>query len=75
MDITQIMIWLSMQYPVAGTALVVMGFLVVCGQAYVLISPNKKDDAWLAKMESKPIIGHILKTLKSFAPIQKKDKK
>lgn len=49
-----------------------LGSLVVVGQAVVIITPSKKDDEILDKLEKHSILGSILNVLKSFAPIQKK---
>lgn len=60
------------QFPIVGHVLMGLGGLVVLGQVIVAITPSKSDDAFLAKLQEKPIIGHLLKALMSFAPIQKK---
>jgi len=52
-----------------------LGTLVVLGQAYVALTPTQDDDAKLQKLEKVPVLGMLLKIVKSFAPIQRKDKK
>lgn len=62
-------------HPVIPVVLAVLGSLVLIGQAYVAITPSQDDDAWFAKLEAVPLLGTLLKALKSFAPIQRKDQK
>ena len=52
-----------------------LGTLVVLGQAYVAITPTQDDDAKLQKFEQIPVLGMLLRIVKSFAPIQRKEKK
>jgi hypothetical protein len=52
-----------------------LGALVCVGYAYVAITPKKDDDAFLQKLEEKPVIGHLLKILKAFSPVQRKEDK
>jgi len=66
--------YLVKNFPAATGIFTILGGLVVIGQTYVALSPSKNDDAWLAKLEEKPMIGPILKAIRAFAPIQKKDK-
>ncbi len=61
-------------YPMLRDVLTFLGCLVVLGQSYVAITPNKKDDAWFARLEEIPMIGEILRALVSFAPVQRKDR-
>lgn len=58
----------------ASYVLMSLGGAVVLGQVYVAATPSKKDDAWLKKIEAIPVLGHFLKALKKFAPLQKKAK-
>lgn len=58
--------------PVLKLVLEGLGSLVIAGWAYVLITPSKKDDAWLQSLEGKAIVGPLLKALKAFSPIQRK---
>ena len=51
-----------------------LGTLVILGQAYVAITPSEDDDAKLQKFEKMPIVGMLLRIVKSFAPIQRKKK-
>lgn len=53
----------------------ILGSLVVLGSMYVAASPSKKDDAWLAKLESVPVLGLVLKVVKSFSFIKKEEGK
>jgi len=63
------------QYPTVAAVVLAIATLVVAGQAYVGATPTEKDDAWFAKLEANAILGPILKALKAFAPIQRKEKK
>jgi len=74
MDLQGILDMLAGLHPIVPLVLAGLGGLVVAGQAYVMVSPSKDDDAWLAKIEAMPVVGSILRGLKAFAPIQKKDK-
>ena len=53
--------------------LMALGALVVIGYAYVKATPTKDDDKWLQNLESKAIIGMILKFLVSFSPVARKE--
>ena len=68
MDVDSILVWLQGVWEPAKYVLMALGVAVMAGQAYVLATPKKEDDAWLAKLEAKPIIGHLLRALRSFAP-------
>jgi len=59
-------------HPSIPLVLAMLGGLVVLGQAYVALTPSQDDDAWYAKLEAKPIIGGMLRSIKAFAPIQRK---
>lgn len=72
MEYEAILGWLSQLHPVIPMVLAALGALVVLGQAYVLMTPSKEDDAWFDKLEAIPFLGAILRALKSFAPIQRK---
>lgn len=65
---------LANYHPMIPVVLAILGGLVVLGQAYIAITPTEKDDAWYASLEAKPVIGQVLKVLKSFAPVQRKEK-
>jgi len=67
--------WLSALHPIVPIVLAGLGALVVVGQAYVAITPSEKDDAWFEKLEGIPLVGSLIKALKSFSPIQRKKKK
>lgn len=59
----------------SGASYVIMGLgtLVVLGTGYVKLSKTQKDDAWLAKQEAKPLIGGLLKAIRSFSLFIRKD--
>lgn len=59
-------------HPLLGASLALLGSLVVFGQALVAATPTDKDDAFLRRLEGKPLVGSLLKMLKSFAPKNKK---
>lgn len=61
-------------HPAIPLVLTALGGLVVLGQTYVAITPTQSDDAWFAKLETQPVIGQLLRVLKSFAPVQRKEK-
>lgn len=61
-------------HPMIPVVLAVLGGLVILGQAYVALTPTESDDAWFSALEQKPVLGQILKVLKSFAPVQRKEK-
>lgn len=61
-------------HPVIPLVLSALGSLVILGGAYVAITPTQEDDAWFAKLEEMPVVGMILKALKAFSPVQRKDK-
>lgn len=52
--------------------LMALGGLVVGGYAYIKATPNQSDDQWLQSLESKPIIGFVLRLLVRLAPVQRK---
>jgi len=60
------------KYPILNSILMLLGTLVVIGQTYVALTPSLSDDAWLAKVEDMPGIGHLLSMLVAFAPIERK---
>lgn len=64
--------FLVVQFPVLGLILAGLGALVVTGQAIVLITPSKADDAAWEKLKGIPLVGQIVSVLVNFAPIQKK---
>lgn len=53
--------------------LMALGALVVAGFSYVKVTPNQDDDAWLQKLEDKPVIGQILNFLIAFSPIDRNE--
>lgn len=74
MDQQEIVQW-CMQHLPNSLLLVLMalGSLVVLGLAVIPLTPSKADDEFLLKLQSKPVIGHVLKFLAAFAPIAKKE--
>lgn len=50
----------------------VLSSLVCVGYVYIKMTPNEDDDKWLMRMEQKPIVGPLLKTLKALSPVQRK---
>lgn len=75
MDAQLMLAELIKEFPALMIILSGLGLLVVAGQAYIAMTPNKKDDAWYDRMEKMRIIGPILKALASFAPLQRREKK
>lgn len=51
-----------------------LGSLAVLGGVYVKMTPTEDDDKWWAALESKPIVGHLLKLLVHFSPVFRKEK-
>lgn len=49
----------------------ILSVLVVAGQAIVAITPSKSDDAFLMRLREMPVVGHLLKSVTAFAPLQK----
>lgn len=74
MDFSLALAWLSSLHPLVPLVLAGLGGLVVLGQTYVALTPSQNDDAWYAALEAKPFVGPLLKSLKAFAPIQRKEK-
>lgn len=68
----QIIAYLASVVPYGPTILMVLGFLVVVGMAVVALTPSVKDDEYVEKLKSLPIIGNIILALAAFSPIQKK---
>ena len=74
MDYNEIVLWMQGHLPpVLVLILSLLGALVVLGVTYVAMTPSKNDDAWLLALQEKPVIGHVLKFLQAFSPVQKKD--
>lgn len=69
-----VLIMLAGLHPVIPAILAGLGSLVVLGAAYVAMTPTQDDDAWFAKLEAMPGVGGLLKALKAFSPVQRKDK-
>ena len=72
-DWTAILNWGIEQAPIVGTILMILGGLVVVGSLYVKLTPNVKDDAWWAKLESTPLLGDIMKAIVAFSPFNRKE--
>lgn len=64
--------WLNGLASFMPMVLMILGSLVVAGQAYIAVTPSQDDDAWYAKIEAIPILGDLLKALAKFAVIQRK---
>jgi len=62
------------KYPVVLLALTIVGLLVVVAQVVVMMTPSKKDDELMAKIEANPIGKKLISIFVSFAPIQKSQK-
>ena len=73
MDLNVIVQGLVSSYPKIALVLGTLGTLVIIGQAYVLMTPNKDDDAWFAKLESIPLLGQFVVIVRNFAPVQRKE--
>jgi hypothetical protein len=71
MDFESILIALAGLHPALPVALSALGALVVIAQIVVLVTPSPKDNELMAKLEGIPMVGQLLKALKSFAPKQK----
>lgn len=73
MEYNEVVLWLQGNLPpVLVLILSSLGALVVLGLSYVALTPSKDDDAWLLALQEKPLIGHILKFLQAFSPVEKK---
>jgi hypothetical protein len=72
MDLEQILNALVSQSDIVLYVLTALGTLVVLGTVYVKLTPTKKDDEQLSKLESSPVLGTILKILVKFSPISRK---
>lgn len=74
MDFAKLVEIVKMYAPMSGQyVLMGLGALVVLGRAYVMMTPSKDDDQWLQKLEDKAGVGHMLKMLVAFSPVQRKD--
>lgn len=62
------------KYPVVLLVLTGLGLLVVVAQVVVALTPGKKDDEFLAKIEGNAFGKKIMALLASFAPVQKSQK-
>ena len=72
MDFVALIQMLVGKYAVASLVVMVLGTLLVVGQAVVMLTPSKKDDEAWAKIMAVPVLGPVLSALCNFAPIQKK---
>lgn len=59
---------------IGGYALMGAGALTVLGYGYIKLTPTQDDDQWLQKMEAKAWVGSLLRALKAYSPIQRKEK-
>lgn len=60
-------------HPAVPLVLSALGSLVILGGTYVALTPTQDDDKWFAKLEEMPVVGQLLKALKAFSPIQRKE--
>lgn len=65
------LVQLGTSNPLVHLILVVLGILVVTGQALVAITPTTADDEFWAKVKSLPLIGQLIVMLANFAPFHK----
>lgn len=65
---------LVLKYPWLPLVLQVLGLLVVIAQVVVALTPSKKDDEYLAKLEGNSMVKKALDFFVSFAPVQKSSK-
>jgi hypothetical protein len=71
-EIENLVLEFAKSAPIFLLVLTSLGSLVVVGQAVVVITPSKKDDEILDKIEKHSISGFFINLLKRFAVIQKK---
>ena len=69
--LTQAILGFAAQYPIVGAVLVLLGGLVVLGQAVVVATPSTEDDKWWDGLKEKPVIGPLLALLANFGPFHK----
>lgn len=62
------------KFPIVSTILVVLGLIMVLAQVIVVLTPTKKDDEFLEKLEANSIAKKLIDLFVSFAPIQKSAK-
>ncbi len=72
MDISPILQSIAASSPIALAVFGVLGTLVVIGQAVVVFTPSKSDDAVWEKIKAVPLIGPLISALTGFAYFQKK---
>lgn len=72
MDYAAILQGLVAKWPILALIFMVLGTLLVIGQAVVPLTPTKKDDAAWEKIKGVPVLGHFLAALELFAIIHKK---
>jgi hypothetical protein len=68
----EILMFLVAKFPVLSLVLGVLGTLVVVGQAVVVMTPSKADDAAWEKIKAIPFLGKFVEALTAFAFVQKK---
>lgn len=59
------------KYPQAKLVLEIIGSLLIVAQVVVLVTPSKKDDAALEKIQGNSLFGKAWAFFVSFAPFQK----
>ena len=75
MDLYQLLTFLQGLSPYATYVLMALGSLVVIASIYVKLTPNPKDDEFLAQLEAKPFIGDLLRALVRFSVVARVEKK
>jgi hypothetical protein len=59
------------EHPLVGALALLLGSLVMSGEAIVAASKTTKDDEWLQKLKGKPFVGSIVKFFLDFAKTRK----
>jgi hypothetical protein len=59
------------KHPLTSAIALLLGSLVMSGEAIVAASKTTKDDEWFKKVKGKPFIGAILKFFLDFAKTRK----
>lgn len=73
MDIEIILDILVKKIPMLAVALPLVGTVIVCAKEYIKASASKNDDAWLAKLEAKPVVAMILNALAKASLVRPKE--
>jgi hypothetical protein len=67
--------FVSSIHPAARLVLMALGTLVVVGQLIVPLTKTKRDDEFLARVLSVPVLGTLVRALAAFAPVQPKQRR